>query len=108
MSEETVAAVRKGFEAFIESDFETWFALSSPSIKLYPRDDEPGVKPCYEGWEELLEYLGNWYSGWQDYIVEPVQFVDGGDWVIVDAMETGIAAQSGLRVEESFAHAIRI
>jgi ketosteroid isomerase-like protein len=108
MSEETIALTRKGIQAFIESDFETWFALASPDIKLYPRDDEPGVKSCYEGWEELLEYLGNWYSGWQDYIFEPIQFIDAGDWVIVDAMETGIAEQSGLRVEESFAHAVRI
>jgi ketosteroid isomerase-like protein len=108
MSEETVAVVRQGFKAFSENDFEGWFAISSTEIKLYPPADEPGVKQCYEGWEELLEYLANWYSGWQDYSVEPERFVDAGEWVVMDAKEVGIAEQSGVRVEESFAHAFKL
>jgi ketosteroid isomerase-like protein len=108
MSEESVAVVRRGFKAFVENDFEGWFAISSTEIKLYPPEDEPGVQPCYEGWDEMLDYLVNWYSGWEDYTVEAERFVDAGEWVVVDATEVGIAEQSGVRVEENFAHAFKL
>ncbi len=103
MSEETVAVVRQGFKAFSENDFEGWFAISSTEIKLYPRAEEPGVQPCYEGWDELLNYLLNWYSGWEEYTVEPERFIDAGEWVVVDAREVGIAEQIGVRVENDTA-----
>lgn len=108
MSEGDVDIVRRGFNAFAENDFEGWFAIASPEIRVYPRREEPGVKPCYEGWDEMLDYMVNWYSGWEDYTVEADRFIDAGDYVIVDAREVGIAEQSGVRVEDNFAHAFRV
>src|SRR3954463_10018 len=101
MSDETVAVVRTAIKAFSENDFERFFGISSTDIELYPPADEPGVKDCYVGWEEMLEYLANWYSGWQDYDFEPLRLVDSGEWVIVEAKEIGIAERSGARVEEN-------
>ena len=96
MSQENVELVRKGTQAFLDNDFEAWFAVASPRYKLYPRPEEPGVKECYEGWDEALEYLINWYSGWKEYTGEPVRFIDAGDWVVVEMNKVGIA-ESGLR-----------
>jgi ketosteroid isomerase-like protein len=107
MSQENVEIVRKGMTAFLENDFEAWFALASPGHKLYPRLEEPGVRECYDGWDEVLEYLINWYSGWKEYTGEPKRFIDAGDWVVVEINEVGIA-ESGLRVEQRFAHAFKI
>jgi ketosteroid isomerase-like protein len=108
MSEETVAIVRQGLEAFSRNDFEGFFAISSTELKLYPRREEPGVRTCYEGWDELLEYLVNWYSGWKDYTAEPERFIDGGEYVVVDVREVGVAEHGGMRVEENFAHAFKL
>jgi len=108
MSEETIAIVRRLFKAVDETDFEAWPAIWSPEVKIYPRPEEPGVKPCYEGWEEMLDYLTNWYSGWRDYTIEAERFIDAGEWVVVDVREVGIAEQSGMRVEENFAHAFKL
>jgi ketosteroid isomerase-like protein len=108
MSEENVEVVRRGFEAFNKNDFEAWFGLASVEIKVYPRREEPGAKPCYTGWDEMLQWLTNWYSGWQDYGVEAEQLIDGGEWVIVDAKEVGIAEGSGVQVEQNFAHAFKL
>jgi ketosteroid isomerase-like protein len=103
-----VGVVRQAFDAFVGGDYERWLALASPAIKLYPPRDEPGVRPVYEGSDEMVEYLVNWYSGWQDYSVSADRFIDAGEWVIVDVTEVGIAERSGMRVEESFAHALRV
>jgi ketosteroid isomerase-like protein len=56
----------------------------------------------------VLDYLVNWYAGWDEYTPEPVRFIDGGEYVIVDVREVGVAAQSGMRVEENFAHAFKV
>lgn len=65
------------------------------------------MKECYEGWDEILGYLVNWYSGWKEYTGEPERFIDAGDWIVVEINEVGIA-ESGLRVEQRFAHAFKI
>jgi ketosteroid isomerase-like protein len=90
------------------TDFEGWYAVASEEIKVYPRPEEPGVKACYEGWDELLDYMVNWYSGWEDYSVEAEGFIDAGDYVVVDVREVGIAEQTGIRVEANFAHAFKV
>lgn len=107
MSQENVEIVRRAVRAFLENDFETWFGLASPGFELYPRPEEPGVKERYEGWDEVLEYLVNWYSGWKEYTAEAERFIDRGDWVLVEMNEVGIA-ESGLRIEQRFAHAFEI
>jgi hypothetical protein len=63
MSQDNVKIVRKAAKAFLENDFEGWFATMAPDCKLYPRPEEPEVKECYEGWDEMLDYLVNRYSG---------------------------------------------
>ena len=108
MSEENVEIVRRGFDAVARGDLERWFGDVSAEITVYPRAEEPGVKNCYEGHEGILEYLANWYSGWESYTVEPERFIDGGDYVVVDVREVGVAQQSGMRVEENFAHAFKV
>lgn len=107
MSQQNVEIVRKALQAFLENDFETWFAVTDPGCRLYPRPEEPGVKECYEGWDEMLAYLVNWFSGWREYTGEPLRFVDAGDWVVVEVEEVGVA-QNGMRIEQRFAHAFRL
>jgi ketosteroid isomerase-like protein len=108
MSQEDVEIVQRGFEAFSRNDFEDWYALASTEIRVYPRREEPGVKDCYEGWDEMLDYLVNWYSGWDDYTVQAERFIDAGEYVVVDVREVGTAQQSGMRVEQNFAHACKV
>jgi ketosteroid isomerase-like protein len=108
MSRENVEIVRRAFEAFRLGDFETVFGTMSPTIEVYPNPDEPGAKARHEGWDGMLEYLVSWYSGWEDYSAEPTQFIEAGDYVVVEAREVGIAEHSGIEVEQTFSHAIKL
>jgi uncharacterized protein len=108
MSEESVEVVRRGFKAFGENDFEAWLRMASEEIKVYPRREEPGVAACYEGWEGVLDYAVNWYSGWETYEIEAERFIDTGDYLVVDAREVGVAEKTGMRVEQNFAHAFKV
>jgi ketosteroid isomerase-like protein len=108
MSQQNLAVVREAIDAFTALDFERWKANASETIKLYPRAEEPGVKESYEGMDGVIAYLGNWYSGWDEYTAEPGELIDEGDYVIVDFREIGVAKSSGIRVEENFAHAFKV
>jgi ketosteroid isomerase-like protein len=108
VSQENVEIIRRASEAFDRGDLEEWGAFFDDGVKLYPRPEEPGVEPFYEGMAGIGTYLGNWYSGWKEYTAEPVDFIDAGDYVVVDVREVGIAKGSGIRVEDNFAHAFRV
>jgi len=108
MSTENVALVKQAFEAFARQDIEAWLAMVDDGIRLFPRKEEPGVKACYEGKDEMFEYLGNWFSGWAEYTVHAEEFIDAGDYVVVNVREIGIAEASGIRVEAMFAHAFKV
>jgi ketosteroid isomerase-like protein len=108
MSQENVEIVRQGMEAFNQNDFEGWFAIASTEIKLYPRPEEPGVLTVYEGWDGVMEYLVNWYSQWEDYEGEPVEFLDAGDQVLVVMRERGRLERDRLEVEQEFSHSFKL
>ena len=100
--------VRRGLEAFSQSDFEGFYALTSTEIKLYPRPEEPGVLPVYEGWDGLLEWMVNWYSHWDDYVGEAIDILDAGDQVLVVMHERGRMARGELEVEQDFSHSFKV
>jgi ketosteroid isomerase-like protein len=108
MSRENVEFARRAAEAFAANDLEAWLATMSPDIKIFPNPREPGAKARYDGREGALEYVRDWYGGWEEYVVEPTQFIDAGDYVVVATRETGTAKQSGIRVEEEFSHVLRV
>jgi hypothetical protein len=56
----------------------------------------------------MLEYLTNWFSGWEEYTTEPVDFIDRRDYVIAGLREVGVASGTGIRVEYHFAHACKV
>jgi hypothetical protein len=43
MSQENVEIVRKTVQAFLDNDFEAWFAITDPGCKLYPRPEALGL-----------------------------------------------------------------
>jgi ketosteroid isomerase-like protein len=108
MAADDVAVIRQAFDAFAAGDLDAWHALTGDDFALYPRREEPGVKERYDGWDGMLEYLANWYSGWESYATEPERYIDCGTYVIVDVREAGVAKQTGIRVEQNFAHAFAV
>ena len=107
MSEENVEIVRRSFEAFRANDFETLFAGVSRNVVIHSNPEEPEAMR-YEGWDGMLDYLAKWFSGWEDYTVEPRRFLATGDYVVVDAREVGTATLSGIRIEQDYSHAMKL
>jgi len=79
-----------------------------PAVRVYPRSEEPGVRAVYDGWDGVMEYMVNWYSQWEDYEVEPLEFLDAGDQVLVVMQERGRMDREGLNVTQEFSHSFKL
>ena|SRR5688572_10535709 len=104
MSQENVEIVRRAWEASSDGDVSAWFQAADPNIRLYPRPEEPDAADEYRGLDGLMEYLTNWYSQWDEYDVEPIEFIDAGKHVLVVARERGRMARTGVEVEGVFSY----
>jgi ketosteroid isomerase-like protein len=109
MPSENAKVIERLLLAFTGGDLPTVLDLVNPAARLYPRSEEPGVKEVYEGHEGLFEYLGNWYSQWDDYEVEPISFRDAPeDRVLVVMAERGHLKRTGITVDQEFSHSFTI
>ncbi len=96
--------VRAAFADAAEGDVAVWFRAADPDIRVLPRPAEPDAADEYRGLDELMDYLVNWYSQWEEYEVEPVEIVDANDYVLAVVRERGRMESTGLEVEEDFSH----
>ena len=104
MSRENVEAVRQGFEAASSGDLGAWFQAADPDIRVYPRSEEPDAADEYRGLDGLMDYLVNWFSQWDEYDFEAIEFVDAGEQVLVVSREHGRVERTGVELEENFTH----
>lgn len=104
MAEGDAEIIRAVFAAAAEGDVGAWFRAAEPDVRVRPRPAEPDAADEYRGLDELMDYLVNWYSQWEEYEVEPVEIVDANDYVLAVVRERGRMESTGLAVEENFSH----
>ena len=108
MSAADVQAMRATFDEMAEGDSMAILRMMDPEVRIYPRPEEPGVLDVYEGWQGAMDYAMNWYSQWEEYESEPVEFIDAGDHVLVVLRERGRMERDGVEVEQDFSHSFRL
>jgi ketosteroid isomerase-like protein len=108
MSQENVEVLKAVAASAADGDAMAWLRAMDPAVRVYPRPEEPGVLAVYEGWDGVMQYTINWYSQWEDYDVEPVEFLDAGDQVLVVMRERGRLERGGLEVEQEFSHSFKL
>lgn len=84
MSAENVQRLREGYAAFARQDLQAVLAAFDEEIEWTVPDSLPfgGV---YRGHDEVVGFFGSLAQDWQGLSVEPVEFIDGGDTVVVIA-----------------------
>jgi len=107
MSEENVETVRRGYELFAAGDFDGVAALFSADVELSDAgglgiaDTAPGIRTGPQGFlrgvEETLE-------AFEDFQVQPEEFIDAGDVVVVPVSISGRGRASGVMQEVHLVH----
>jgi ketosteroid isomerase-like protein len=112
MSQENIEIVRSILEPFKGIDVasidldddglrEALGPAYSPDFELRTLDTGIGlgVDEVYRGRDGLVQYLRVWLEPFSEYQIEPLDYVENGDCVLVPTRQWGTGSASGARVE---------
>jgi ketosteroid isomerase-like protein len=101
MSEENVELVRRGWEDLERGDIAAAFKFVHPEVVSYTAPPLPDPAE-YHGLDGMLEWLGNWIEGFDDYVQHAEEYIEAGDHVIARVHQRGTGTESGVPVEGEF------
>jgi ketosteroid isomerase-like protein len=104
MSQEALAILRRGYEAFNRGDPSVILKLAkevaSPDVEWGATGAFPGVDSTYRGPEAMREWMNVIRSAWQEFEVTLDEVLyDGDDVVVVTELLRGRGRESGAEVE---------
>jgi len=108
MSQENVEIVRRGLEAFSRGNLGAIFAACDPGIELEVSDAYFDAPHRYRGHEGMRELFAAQAEVFDPFRLEPEEFLDAGDQVVVMARAGGRARASGVEVMGRFGHLWRV
>lgn len=80
MSQENVDLVRRGLDHFIATGDVPW-EIFDHEVEVHDHDTpDQGV---YRGHDGYRRWLGDWGAAWVKWSIEPKEFIDAGDRVVV-------------------------
>jgi uncharacterized protein len=98
MSQENVEIVREAYEAFAQGDLGAVLNAFDPDVVSYTAPPLPDPAE-YHGREGVLEWIGNWTEGFDEFALEADEYIDAGDHVVAGVNQRATGAASGVPVE---------
>jgi ketosteroid isomerase-like protein len=98
MSEENVSELRRGLEHFIATGEPEWDLLA-PDVEV--RDHDIPDAGEYRGHSGYARWLADWAAAWGEFTLDPEEYIDAGDRVIVVLRMRATGAGSGVTVERT-------
>ena len=99
MSQADVELIKRSSEAFYSGDLEAAAAMVAEDAVFYR--DVPDASE-YHGFEGFLAATAEWTEGFEDHAIEPQEYVDGGERVLVRVLQSGRGKGSGVPVAEDW------
>ena len=90
--QEIMSALRRAYEAFNRTDFDTAMDLAHPEIEFIP----PGGQSPLRGADALRAWMEP--DAFEDQQIEPIEFRMRGDKVLVHQLATARGAGSGIEL----------
>jgi ketosteroid isomerase-like protein len=107
MSAENVEVIRQVLAASNAGDFETLAALHHPDWVGYIAPEYP-LAGTWRGEAGLIGFVQEWLEAWEEFRVEPQEFIDGGDAVIVELRYWGRGRGTGMEVRDRWFYAYEL
>jgi len=98
MASARIAALTAGYKAFAERGIAGVIesGLFDPDIEWRPLDGEGDIAHGHEGVRRSME---RWLDSWSGYWIQPEDFIERGDSVVVLVREGGRGGSSGVEIE---------
>jgi hypothetical protein len=100
VSREQVEQVERVTREWAAGNWRAGGTLFHPELVLTAR--VPEGKVVFEGQEAIARFMREFLGQWNRYWVEPGQFIDLGDKVLVIGHQLGVGATSDLEIRESW------
>ena len=99
MPDDALTIVRSMFDAFGRNDPDAALELFDENLEWHPAEDEPETATLHgkEGFQSLAL---RWMTTFDDFKFEAVEFIDGGECVVVPLRISGL--MRGTRAEVGF------
>ena len=98
---ENVDLVREGLGAFLRGDVERALSFAHPEIVSFRAPPLPDPQ-TYHGTAGLLEMYADWTRDFDEFEMEPIEFSEIGDSVVVEIINRGTGRASGVEVVGRF------
>jgi ketosteroid isomerase-like protein len=99
MSEENVEVVRRSFAAWADGGWEAVAPFLDPEIEWTLRPDFPDAG-VFRGHDEVQVLINRFEETFDDWGVEPIEFIDAGGKIVVPVNWWGRGKGSGIEVAE--------
>ena len=103
VSQENVELVKTGYAAFVRGDLAGVIAVLDPEVEMA---DPFGFSTtdAYHGHDGFLQTVQDSFDAFEHYEIEPHEFLDAGDNVIVSVRLSGVGRGSGVAVDMPLFH----
>ena len=102
-----VDRLKDAYAALVDRRFDLIPRFFDPAAVYRSSGVFPGIKPVYEGHEEIEALLRLSTEPWETLEAEVVRICERGDRVVSEIRFHGIGAESGVEVSQSAAHVAR-
>jgi ketosteroid isomerase-like protein len=96
MSQENVDIVRTGFEHFLTTGEPAWNTLHA-EVEVHDHDILDAGE--YRGLAGVGRWLEDWAAAWSEFSMEPEEFIDAGERVVVVLHMKATGRGSGVSVD---------
>src|SRR4051794_19418421 len=103
MESDNVRRLREGYDAFNRGDYEAVLENWRPDAAVHDRQEVPDPH-TYEGMEGALAAFAHAGEGFEEYEIEPVEFLECDDRIVAVIRQRGKGTLSGVVVEDELVH----
>jgi ketosteroid isomerase-like protein len=96
MSQENVEVIQRGFEHFRATGEPYWEAFDG-EVEIHDHDTMD--QDDYRGHAGLGRWLEDWSAAWSEFSMEPEEFLDVGDEVVMFVCMKATGVSTGLTLE---------
>jgi len=107
MSQENVEIVSRGLEALNNGDLDTMLTLQDPEWEGFIPAEYP-MAGTWRGHDGLRAFAEEWLEAWEEFRVEPENYIASGDAVLATVHYWGRGRGSGVEVTERWYYAYRL
>jgi ketosteroid isomerase-like protein len=99
MSQENIEIVRRGFEAYARRDVDQFLSYLDPDFELHSAIVGGAEGRVYRGHDGVRRWLADSDESFEDLRIEPTEFRDLGDRVLVFGRIRARGRESGLELD---------